>query len=145
MKKYMTGFVCLCMVHSVMSTIRASHVESYTINQIGSQWPRLFPGSCYGQAVEICMRVLQDTQHEYDLMTALDLCIGRLVRLSHAVVAMEQTHKILKPYPSEDIRYILGLMSLIAQARQQDIESCPTAQSMITSIESRLETLVPNP
>ena len=106
---------------------------------------QLLPLSHYGQAVEICMRVLSDPTHEYDQETATDLCVGRLVRLSDTVVQMEHRHRTQKPYPAEDIAYIMGLMGIVQKDRKQDLSSSHTALSVTQAIESRLALLLANP
>lgn len=106
---------------------------------------RLLPLSCYGQAVEICMRVLADPIHHYDQETATDLCVGRLFRLSQAVLQMEGTQLAKKPYPSEDIAYIIGLMGLVIKMRQQDLTVSNGALTMVASIEARLAKLLHYP
>ena len=114
-------------------------------NQTIDYCERLFPLSCYGQAVEICMRVLADPMHQYDRETTTDLCVGRLFRLSNAVVQMEHTHLTKKPYPPEDITYIISLMGAVHKERQEDLCLSQIALSMVASIESRLELLLRYP
>ena len=108
-------------------------------------YERLFPLTCYGQAVEICMRVLADHMHQYDQETATDLCVGRLARLSDTVIKMEQLHAIDKQYPPEDITYIIGLMGVVQKERQEALEMSKTAASMVSAIESRLTRLLSDP
>lgn len=119
-----------------MFSINAAH---------GSCISQLFPLSCYGQAIEICMRVLADRMHQYDRETAIDLCVGRLVRLSDAVIQMEHLHLTKKPYPPEDITYVIALMGIVAKERLEDLDLSKTALSLVTSIESRLALLLRYP
>jgi hypothetical protein len=103
---------------------------------------RLFPLSCYGQAVEICMRVVSDHKHYYDNETAADLCVGRLCRLARAVEQMEDKHMTQQRYCSEDIVYILGLMGVVYKEQAEALASSVMASSLFSSIESRLALLL---
>ena len=91
------------------------------------------------------MRVLTDHMHQYDKETATDLCVGRLLRLSDAVIQMEQMHAAKKQYPSEDIVYIIGLMGVVQKERREALEMSKTASSMVCAIESRLTKLLHYP
>lgn len=103
---------------------------------------RLFPLSCYGQAVEICMRVVSDNKHCYDADTAADLCMGRLCRLSQTVGQIERKHMTQQRYCSEDIAYILGLMGVIYKEQEESLSLNAMASSLFSSIESRLALLL---
>lgn len=103
---------------------------------------RLFPLSCYGQAVEICMRVVSDHKHYYDTDTAIDLCLGRLCRLAQAVEQMERKHMTQQRYCSEDITYVLGLMGVVYKEQAELLAFSPMASRLFLSIESRLALLL---
>lgn len=117
-------------------------ISSGDVCREGIYFERLFPLSWYGQAMEICMRVLTDSKHEYDQVTASDLCLGRLVRLSHTVKRMEYMHRTKKLYPYEDIAYMLALVSVVAKARQYELRANTVASSIVVAIKSRLALLL---
>ncbi len=143
MKKFF-NMQLLAMVLSLFYGAAICSVSGLNKN-VFDYYERLFPLSSYGQAVEICMRVLTDHMHQYDKETATDLCVGRLLRLSDAVIQIEQMHAAKKQYPSEDIVYIIGLMGVVQKERREALEMSKTASSMVCAIESRLTKLLHYP
>jgi hypothetical protein len=117
-------------------------VNIQAIGGYGMGYERLFPMSCYGQVIEICMRVIADRTHKFDPETAIDLYAGRLFRLAHAVGNMENRHKAKFCYPPEDIAYAIGLIGIVHRARQEDLRLSPTCLALMMSIEARLARLL---
>ena len=106
--------------------------------QAHNYWTTLFPSSSYSRALEVCMRVLDDTHQVYDVETAEDLCVGRLVRLFKEVSAIEYVHTTCNPYPPEDIEYMVSLMGKITQEKQAQINSSRPLASLVKSIQTKL-------
>ena len=117
-------------------------VSSQITGEYAGECERLLPLSCYGQAIQICMRVLADSKYQCDSETAIDLCVGRLCRLAQAVGQMEHKHKSSYGYPPEDIAYIIGLMGIVHQERQHDLKLSQTGLLLMMSIESKLALLL---
>jgi len=106
--------------------------------QAKNSWTTLFPSSSYSRALEVCMRVLDDTHQVYDMETAEDLCVGRLVRLFKEVSAIEYVHTTCNPYPPEDIEYMVSLMGKITQEKQAQINSSRPLASLVKLIQTKL-------
>ena len=146
MNKFMIVLLALCMPRIVQAGLAFSARPSQSMCSDRSVAPeRLFPLSPYGQAVELCMRVMSDQQHCYDAETAADLCVGRLCRLAQAVKQMERRHMAQQKYCQEDVAYILGLMGIVCKERVESFAVNTLASSLFKSIESSLALLLRYP
>lgn len=106
----------------------------------GAQAPfdQLFPSSCFCQALEVCMRVIADKKHTYDATTASDLCVGRLIRLYDIVGQIETVHVTRRPYPREDLTYMLALVRAVNNVQKDLIVNSRQAAPLFFAIEKRL-------
>lgn len=80
------------------------------------------PVSLYTQIVETCMRMISDSTKNYDESTQVDLCVGRLIRLTTATSILAQKPSTSSHLHESDVKYLMSL-TFIAQTKQQQILS----------------------